>query len=223
MNRTTKSITVALSAALVLGAVVVGPADAKKKKKKKPRPPVVAACPTFTPVPPEGIPESEEVAEAEITMVTDEATEESPLVLEYEHGPAMYEPRGIGEGTPAGEPLHSDTVWFNLQVDSALPDRGLYIRQEWASPSPDDIDLYLYDSTSAQVDNSGAFNATPVDAVVLDFSSGGRGGNGYESIPGHPATDCAGFTVESRAYATMGQAMTLTVWLGDPQAPEEQP
>lgn len=218
MKRTTKTLTVALSAALVLGAVVVGPADAKKKKKPKPTP-TVAACPTFTPVEPQtGSGEGAEALEAAVVTVTDEHTEEAPLVIDYEHGAALWIPF-------TGVAVQEDTQFFNLQVDSSVPAPGLFLRQEWGTPSPSDMDLYLYDATGAEVALSGSSNApeplggpdSPSAGTPLDQTTGA---SGYESISGFAAADCAGYTVESRAFSTMGETMQLKIWLGEVEAAE---
>lgn len=181
--------------AVVAGGFAV-PAQAAKKPK----------CPAFTPAEPEtASAEGAEALEAPIAKVTDKHTADAPLVVEYEHGPALWE-------TATQTPIQEDTVFFNFQVVTKQPAVGLHVRQEWASPSPDDMDLYLYDATGAQVALSGAINAVPVDQSSLGF---GYGGNGFEYIPGYGTASCSGYTAESRAFLTAGQAMTLKVWLGE--------
>ena len=199
-----RTMVVALCA-LLIAAMGAAPADAKKKKKKK-KPPV-PACPVFTPAEPDSESgETAEALEAEIQMVTAAHTEEAPLVIEYEHGPAFWE-------TVTRTAVMEDTMFFNIQVDNpAAPTSGLYIRQEWPSPSLSDMDLYLYDSSGAEVEASGAFNQTPVPLPLGGFETGAMG---YESISGFVAGQCSGYTIESRAFTTLGESMTLKVWLGE--------
>ena len=192
-TRSLRPLTAALTLALVAGAFVAGPAQAGKKKKKFSCAPATAAAPT------EGHSgNAEEAAEAEVVNVTSAHTEEKPLVIEYEHGPAL-------------DPVAEDTLYFAFQVVSKTPGAGVYIRQEWPG-SMSDLDLYMYDSGGTEVAYSGAFNPIPVPGVT---DSGGNGGPGFESIPGYPADPCSPYTLESKAYATMGEPTTLKIWLGE--------
>ena len=201
MRRTIRTIAVLASASLVLGAFVAGPADAKKRKKKP-------SCPVATYAEPASPSVSRPEADAKVIKVTDAATAEAPIVIEYEHGPALWE-------TATQAPIQEDTKWFNLQIDSAAPATGLYARLDWAVPSVSDMDLYLWDGvTGEQAAVSGATNAVPVNAPFVAET----GAMGYESISGFAVGDCSNFLVESRAFLTAGEAMTLTLWLGDPAA-----
>jgi len=173
---------VAIGAAIALvGATFASPAVAKKGKKLK--------CPAFASA-------VEGAAEAKVLKVTPKATEEKPVVVEYEHGPALYP--------------ETEHVYANVQVFGS---GGLYILQEFDNHS--DIDLYLFDGAGEEVASSGAFNPAPVPGV---FDAGGKGGTGYESINGHPVSTCEGFTIDSTAYATLGTPATLKIWLGEPAA-----
>lgn len=203
-SRSTRTLAVIASIGLMVGAFAAGPAEAAKKKKK-PKP---FSCAPATPTAPESAHAGAEAApEAEVTQITEAATEAAPVVLEYEHGPAMYV-----FGT--AEPIQEDNAYFNVQVLSKKPDQGLYILQEWGTDVTD-IDLYLYDNTGAQVALSGAFNAIGQNTPIQDFSGpNGTGGPGYESISGYPATPCAVHTIESVAYMTHGEPVTLKMWLG---------
>ena len=201
MTKTVRTLAVLATASLVLGAFVAGPADAKKRKKKP-------SCPVATYTEPASPSVSRPEADAEVITVTDAATAEAPIVIEYEHGAALWE-------TATQMPIQEDTKWFNLQIDSAAPATGLYARLDWAVPSVSDIDLYLWDgATGEQAAVSGATNAVPMNAPFVAET----GAMGYESISGFAAVDCSNFLVESRAFLTAGEAMTLTLWLGDPAA-----
>lgn len=196
VSRSFRGIAVVASAAMVLGAFAAAPAEAKKKKK---------SCPAFQPVEPTSDSgEKAEALEAEIVKVTDKATADKPIVIEYEHGPALWE-------TATQTPIVEDTAFFNFQVQTKKPGAGLHLEMTWPTPSESDIDMYLYD-TGARAASSGAFNPAPVPGV---FDASGNGGMGFETIPGFDAANCAGYTVESRAFMTTGQDVTLTVYLGE--------
>ena len=201
-GRITRTLAVVAAASLVVGVFVAGPADAKKKKKKP-----VAACPVFTPPAVQsGGTTGADAEAATVVQLTDAHTAEAPLVVEYEHGPAFWE-------AASHTPVQEDTKYFAVQVVSANPAPGLHARIDWAAPSPSDIDLYLFDDTGAEAATSGASNFAP--APVLGLDANGNGGNGFESIPGYPAANCAGYVLESQAFITPGESMKLTMWLGE--------
>ena len=202
MSKTVRTVAVVASAALLMGAFVVAPAEAGKRKKKPP------SCPTATYAEPASPSASRPEEGAEVLKVTDKATAEAPIVVEYEHAAALWE-------TLTQAPIQEDTLWFPIQVDSASPTKGLFVRLDWAVPSVSDIDLYLWDGvTGEQAEVSGATNAVPVNAPFVAET----GAMGYESISGFAVGDCSNYLIESRAFMTAGEAMTLTLWLGDPAA-----
>ena len=197
-SRTRKALTVLLAAGLVSGALVAGPAVAKKPKK----------CPAFKPFEPDSPSgETAEALEAKVIKITDAATADKPIIMEYSHGPALWE--GATQ-----KPIVEDTVFFNIQIHSAMAAPALNVSQEWAA-RPGDIDLYLYDGTGT-VAASVTQNTFPMP--VPPVSSENHGIWGRESIPGLATFHCAGYTIESRAYWTAGEDMTLTMWLGEPPA-----
>lgn len=189
-----RTLALATTAALIAGAFSA-PAHAGKKLK----------CAAFKPVEPASdAGEKAEAVEAPVVKLSPKHTEEKPFVAEYSHGPAYWD-------TLTQTPIHEDTVYFNFQVFSKAPTSGLHVRLEWPAPSPSDIDLYLFDSAGERVASSGAFNPVPAPGL----NAGGNGGQGFESIPGFAAGSCSGFTVESRAFITPGEDMTLKAWLGE--------
>ena len=195
-GRVIRTLAVVASVGLIFGAFVA-PAEAGKKKKKK-----VAACPTFAPSEPTtDSHEGAEALEAPVQKVTAAHTEAAPLVIEHEHGMAYWD-------TVTQTPVQESTEFFNFQAEGA---GGLHIRAEWPGVQ-NDIDLYLY-SDGERVSSSGAFNPAPVPLV---FDAGGNGGQGFESIPGYPVAACNGLTLESRAFISTGDTVTLKVWLGEP-------
>lgn len=202
MQRFIRSISVISSAGLLMGALVGGtPAEAAKKCKKfKPAKSFASDSPSTA-----------EASKAKVQKVTDKYTEAKPLTIDYDHGPAFWFPNNPQDPAGAGQaPAVEDTKWFNIQVDSKKKFVGLYIRQEWSSTSPSDMDLYLYDRHGSAAGSSGQYNAIAGNGVL----GSGEGGMGYESINGLGVSDCSGYTIESRAFTTAGEAMTLKLWLG---------
>lgn len=201
-SRSIRTLAVLASTGLIVGAFAAGPADAAKKKKKKP----VPACAEFAPPPvTSGGTTGSDAIEAEVSQVTTAHTAEAPLVIEFEHGAALWD-------AATHAPVQEDTKYFGIQLPPGVPQSGLFVRLDWPTPSPSDVDLYLYDDTGTEVANSGAFNFAPVPGVL---DAGGNGGMGFESIPGLAVDQCSGYVVESQAFLTAGEPMTLSVWLGE--------
>jgi hypothetical protein len=201
MSKWIRTIGVLAAAGVLTGALVSGtPAQAAKKCKK------------FKPVAPTASDSGEtaEAPKAKVQTVTDKYTENKPLTISYDHGPAFWWPNDPSDPTGGQAAAVEDTKWFNFQIDSKKKFVGLYIRQEWSETSPSDMDLYLYDRTGSLAGSSGQYNVISGNGVL----GSGDGGMGYESINGLGVSDCDGYTVESRAFTTAGEAMTLKVWIG---------
>lgn len=173
---------------LVVAAFGAGPAMAKKKKKK--------ACPAFV-----GI---EEAAEAELAMVTDEATEEAPVEVTVE--------------VPAGSPVSEGHAYLNVQADPGAKETGLYVRFEF--PSHEDNDLYLYNPDGEEAAHAAGFNPTPFGPFD-GTGSGGHSEQGAEQIDGLATADCQGYSADLISYMSEGGEMTVKLWLGE-IAPEEE-
>jgi hypothetical protein len=194
-RRSLKTLSVLASLALVVGVMVGGADVAGAKKKKKKKKPKAVACETYVPT----MAGSEE---AEVLKVDDTFTEEAPLVIEFSHGPSG----------PAA--AIREQAFYNIQSYSKAAEAGMYARMEFANHS--DLDLYFHNAGGDPVASSGAFNQAPVDASpAADFSDGGNGGMGFESISGFRTAQCTGYTVRSSAYLTPGTDVTLTIWLGE--------
>lgn len=193
-SRSMRTLSVLASVGLIVGAFAAGPADAAKKKKKK-----LSCAPATSAI--------EAAAEAPLVRVTSKATEEKPIVVEFEHPESLVQEH---EALPDTQ----DEQYVNIQVVSKATE-GLYIKEEFEDRH--DIDLYLYDGAGEEVASSGAFNAAPVGP----FSAGGNGGENFESIPGFPADPCALYTAESAAYATPGTPVKMSIWVGEVVTPEE--
>lgn len=201
-RKSVKIAGVITSAALVVGALAAGSpanAGATQCRKYKPAVPITDSE------------NRDDAPKAKVVKVTDARTQKKPLVISYDHGPAFWfiaDPVDA-EGQRAAV---EDTKWFNVQVDSTKRMVGLYVRQEWAATPVSDMDLYMYDKYGSQAASSGDFNqvqGTPLNS--------GTGGQGFEQVSGLGAKDCSGYTIESRAFTSPGEAMKLKIWLGKVQ------
>ena len=204
-----RTVAVIASSAFVLGAFVAGPADAKKKKKKKP-----AVCAEFQP--------GEKGTDKPTLKVTDAATEEAPAVQKVTLAESLGDARLLSDIPEAG-PLASAHDAFNIQVDSAAKEAGLYISFEF--PQRRDYDLEVWHTDGSYAARSHDFN--PVYSPVPDtYSNGGHAGEATDSsekIIGLRTSDCGGWTVEAVNWLGEGGEFEIKVWLGeivnDPQEP----
>ena len=202
-SRTIRTLAVVATAGLVLGAFAVGPAEAKKKKKKKP-----AVCSTFTP--------ADNGADKPTLVVTDAATEEAPAVQK------VTLPEEVSEGAIS----HGEDV-FNVQVDSAAKEAGLYILFEFQERR--DYDLNVWHTDGSYAARAHGFNPVLGIHGELDARAGNLSGHAGESTPssekivGIRTSDCGGWTVSAENYLGEGGDFEIKVWLGDiandPQAP----
>lgn len=191
----------ALSTAVAL-ATILSPSSATARAAS------AVACPTFVPgphAPEKALPENAEAAlDAPVTRVTDGATADEPIVIEYEQETASY----VGDDS-------GDQKFFNLQVVSAARWAQLHIRAEWAVAAPSDIDIYLHNSKGRQVAYSDTYNSP-----ALDGPSPANGGPNFEHIDGFVADRCAGYVLMTHAWHTPGTDVTLELWL-EPAPPRE--
>lgn len=183
----------------------------KPGKPNKPGKPTAPSCPAYVP--------GEEGAEAETTIVTDAATAEKPIELDF------TAPAGKANDLVEGGAVYDGTasLYQNIQVDSAAADAGLYVRYEF--PSYHDYDLYLNYPDGSTAANSGDFNAGAGRGLGGGSPKGGwEAGANYEQVMGIRTADCAGYTARLVSYLTNGGATKLKIWLGDvvadPVAPE---
>lgn len=205
MKKSIRTLAVFASAALVLGAFGAPTAQAKKKKKKPPAP----VCAPFTPW--------EKAAEAPVTVVTDAATAEAPVEV------ALDTEAGLGFSSADSEDGEFGTLvthaWANVQVDSAAPSTGLFVRLEFQDGLEYDLFLRLADGTSAAY--AAGSNHVQEDPLGLGLDGTGHGGHsevGAEAIDGFATEDCAGYSVDVASAITPGGGVTLKYWLGEPAA-----
>lgn len=211
MNKRTCAIVLALG--LVVSAVVSGPATAAKKKKKPKKP---AACQPFTP--------GERGAEKPMVVLTDAATEEAPVEQTVTLDLSLGDARLVSQ-IPAAGPLAETYDQFNVQVDTANPDAGLYALFEFPQRMDYDLDILHPDSSYAA--RSHDFNP------ILGSGFGENGGHAGEATPssekivGLRTADCGGWTVEAVNWLGNGGEFTIKLWLGeaqnDPLAEGEEP
>jgi hypothetical protein len=184
-----------------------------KKKGCKPAPPAPAACPAYVP--------GENGAEAELLTVTDAATAENPVTVEFDAG------RGLGVAPLTVEGVHiplpdlTTHNYRNIQVDSSSAEVGLYVRIEF--PDRHDYDLYLQRADGSEADHSGDFSTVPESPFNSCGGTSCESGATFEQISGIRTPDCGGWTTDSVAFLTPGGNVTMKVWLGevlaDPAAP----
>lgn len=104
--------------------------------------------------------------------------------------------------------------YVNIQLAPGRGPRYLSIRAEWPAPSESEIDFYLRDESGERVAASQAMNPAPKDAVENRISSNDTGGDGWEGgIVDVPAWPCDGFTLEIESVHTLGEDVTLHLWV----------
>jgi len=189
----------------------------KGKKKGCTKPPKPKSCATFTP--------GEAGKDKPLAVVTDSATEAKPLEQVVKLDASAADADLIGALPDAG-PLAAAHNAFNIQVDAAAADAGLYALIEF--PSRRDYDMNLLHPDGSYAARAQTFNpvvGTPGEA----FSVPGHGGEGTdhsEKLVGIKTSDCGGWTLDVANYLGEGGNMTIKLWLGDavtdPQAPGDE-
>ena len=206
-----KTLSVLLTLGLVAGALAMPAEAAKKKKKKKAAP---AACAPFSPG-------AEAGAGKPTVVVTDAATEAAPLAQKV----TVHE--SAGDLTFGLTEASADA--FNIQVDSAAPDAGLYALIEFEPRT--DIDLNLLHSDGSYAARSRRWNtiSETTDQGPFPVSSAGHGGEGTdhsEKLVGIRTSDCGGWTLQVENWLGFGGEYEVKLWLGEiknePLAPGEE-
>jgi hypothetical protein len=187
------------------------PAKAKKPKKpKKPKKDAKPkACAPFAP--------GEAGADQPSVTVTDAATEEAPVEQVVTLDMSLAD---LQVGDPS-------SAFFNIQVDSAAPDAGLYVLLEF--PTRRDYDLNLLHPDASYAARAHAWN-TVIEANESPISSTGHGGESTassEKLVGIKTSDCGGWTLEAQNWLGEGGDLPVKLWLGEvqnePQAEGEEP
>ena len=193
-----RTVAVVGMSALVHGAFVATPADAKKKKKP-------AVCKAYMP--------GEKGTDKPTVVVNDAHTEEAPLVQTVT----------LAESAADFVPVDPATDAFNVQVDSAAAEAGLYVLFEF--PSRRDYDLELWYDDGSYAARSHDFNLlySPAPETYSNEGHAGEATDSSEKIVGVATPDCGGYTVETVNWLGEGGDFEIKVWLGeiknDPQEP----
>lgn len=194
-QKTIRTLSVVATAALLVGGLVAGTADAKKKPKK---------CAPYAP--------SQWSSDIPVTMVTDAHTAEAPLEITV--------PTSPGAGTSSSDsPENSDEskaahAFLNVQVDSAAKLTGLYGTLEFTPAF--DYDLFFRGNDGVGLAYS-AGTSHLVPLLGIDGTGhGGHSGAGTENIDGLQTADCTGYLVDVVTSIGPGGDVTLKLWLGDP-------
>ena len=206
-TRFTRTVAVLGMSALVLGAFAAAPADAKKKKKP-------AVCKAYVP--------GEKGAEKPTITLTDAHTEEAPLVQTVTLAESIGDARVLSD-IPEEGPLAAGTDAFNVQLDTAAKEAGVYVLFEFQMRR--DYDLELWHSDGSYAARSHDFNLL-YSPNPDTYSNGGHAGeatDASEKIVGVRTPDCAGYTVETVNWLGEGGEFEIKLWLGeiknDAQAP----
>lgn len=201
---------VVLAGGLVASAVVAGPASAAKKKKPKPP----AVCQAYAP--------GELGTDKPTIVVTDAATEAAPVEQKVTMAMSLanYDLAGTGEG-----PFAISSDFFNVQVDSANPEAGLYGYLEFPERHDYDLDFHYPDGSYAARSHDGN-TLLGVQSFGQNGGHAGEATNKSEKIVGVRTPDCGGYTVETQNWFGQGGEFTVKLWLGeivnDPLAPGEE-
>lgn len=184
--------------------------NGKGKKKGACPAPVTASCAPYTP--------GQEGTGAQTTVITDAATAEAPVVLEFDAE------AGLGAMPIGGTPVPYDEttrVFHNIQVDSANPSVGVYAKLEF--PEYHDYDLYLNHPDGSAAGYAGDANAAPGHGLGSGTEGGSESGTDYEAVLGLGTPDCGGYTAEMVSFLSTGGTMKLSLWLGEIKAEAAAP
>lgn len=204
---TSKILRIAVAMTAVTGLLAGGVAGeaVAKKKKKKPKP---AACAPFTP--------GEAGVEQPTVMLKDSATEAEPVAQTVTLDESVADLTfGRTEATYS---------YFNIQVDTANPDAGLWILLEF--PTRRDYDLNLLHTDGSYAARARSFNTVLPAPLISTPGHGGEGTDHSEKLLGIRTADCGGWTLSVENHLGEGGDFDVQLWLGeamtDPQAPGEE-
>jgi hypothetical protein len=181
-----------------------GSSKAKKNGCKKT--PAPKNCAPFTP--------GEAGKDKPTVTLTDAATEAKPVEQKIKLAASAADADLVGE-LPDQGPLAAAHDAFNIQVDAAAADAGLYALIEF--PSRRDYDLNLLHLDGSYAARAQTFNPV-VGTPGSMFSVPGHGGEGTdhsEKLVGIKTSDCGGWTLDVANYLGEGGEMTVKLWLGD--------
>lgn len=188
-SKTIRSLAVLASMALVLGAFVAAPAEAKKKCGKYAAP--------------------EWAGEAETTIVTDKATADAPIEVELETGPGAGFTNPDYPGDETGSVAHA---FHNVVVDTNAKTANLFASIEYLPAF--DYDFFLRLSAGPSVAYEADFNPLTVAGPSgIGTTDGATAEPGLSRIDGYPVPDCYGYTLDAASSIAGGGTVTLKIWL----------
>jgi hypothetical protein len=204
MKRVLMGLLVAMLVASVLAAM---PASAKKCKGKKCKPtkPPVEACVPFAP--------GEAGTGKPVVTLTDAATEAAPVEQKVTLAQSVAD---LTQGN-----TDPSVTYFNVQVDSAAPDAGLYALLEFDARRDYDLGaMYADGSYGAQSHSWNTIVETtdqeaPVFGGVSSTGNGGQSTDHSEALVGIRTGDCGGWTIEVGNYLGEGGDLSVKLWLGE--------
>lgn len=200
------------------------PGKGKKKGCGKGKGKQKGACPSPTPPPAAGcapyVPGEDGAEAGETIKVTDKATADAPVEV------TVDAPEGHGNDLGLGAYDGTQSVFRNLQIDSAAAEAGLYLTYEF--PLGEDHDIYLNYASGNEAAHSGGFNPVPVPVAFGCCDGTGAGGHATqtsENLEGIRSKDCQGYTLRLSSFISPGGEMTLKLWLGEPtyDPPADEP
>jgi hypothetical protein len=192
-SRRRRVLALCAAVALASGALGARPVEAKNKHKKAKK------CAAYQP--------GELGRGADTFVVTDKATESTPIEVELSTTPGV----GLTSTDPGGDTGATSHVYINVQVDTKANTTGLYVRTEF--PDYADYDLFLRDASGSAVAYQGDFN--PVAGQGLGAGSGGHSEVGAEALDGIGSADCTGYTLDVASAITPGGTVVVKLWLGE--------
>ncbi|MDQ4125417.1 MAG: hypothetical protein M3134_07450 [Actinomycetota bacterium] len=203
----------ALALAVVTSGALAGPAVAGKKKKKPKTPPSPPVCQAYQP--------GELGKDKPTVVVTDAATETAPLEQKV-----TLDMSAANYGVVSQGPFVLSSDFFNVQVDTANADAGLYASIQFPERRDYDLDVLYSDGSYAARSHDG----NTLLGIGEEGQNGGHAGEATtssEKIVGIRTPDCAGYTVEASNWFGEGGDFTVKLWLGEvknePLARGEEP
>lgn len=185
-----------------------------KKKGCKPVPPASGACAPFTP--------GELGKDKPTVVLTDAATEAAPVEQKVSVDMSVGD---LGFGLLTAGPFAGSSDFFNVQVDTANADAGLYASIEFADRRDYDLDLMHADGSYAA--RSHDWNTVLGTGQGVNGGHAGEATTSSEKIVGLRTADCGGYTVETANWLGEGGELTVKLWLGeavnDPLPAGEEP
>lgn len=175
-----------------------------KKKGACPEPPTPAGCAPFQP--------GEKGQGQPTVMLTDAATESAPAEHKVTLAQSTADVRG-----------EASYAYFNVQVDPASADAGLYVLFEF--PTRRDYDLSLFHTDGSYAARSRAFNPVYPDPSgrLSTTGHGGEATDRSEKLVGIRTADCGGWTVAAENHLGEGGDFTLKLWLGEAKTDPQEP